>query len=111
MENSELRNYFSDPSDRYYCWRALCEPAHYSLQCREEAKICRMQHRSQGSLLPARKRLCRMYDQKHAQSIGFLIIQGIHPWVRKSRKTHVDEIEIFLINFREQADYKRGECL
>ena len=93
MENSELRNYFSDPSDRYYCWRSLCEPAYYSLQWREEVKIC------------------RMYDQKHAQSIGFLIIQGIHSWARKSRKTHVDEIERFLVNFREQADYKRGECL
>ena len=43
-----------------------------------------------------------MYDQKHAQSFGFLIIQGIHSWARKSRKTHVDEIERFLVNFRNK---------
>ena len=65
-----------------FWWRALCEPAHYSLRWREKAKICRMQ------------------DQKHAQSIGFLIIRGIHSSALISRKTYVDEIERFGVNFQ-----------
>ena len=75
----------------YYCWRALYEPARYSLQQREEAKIC------------------RIYDQKNAQSMGFLIVWGIHSWAMTSRRTYVDEIERFQVNFfRVRADYKRG---
>ena len=38
---------------------------------------------------------CRMYDQKHAQSITFLIIRGILSCGMTSYKTHVDEIERF----------------
>ena len=42
-----------------------------------------------------------MYDQKNAQSMGFLIIWGTHSWAMTSRKTYVDEIERFQVIFLE----------
>ena len=38
-------------------------------------------------------------DQKHAQSIVFLIILGIYSGAMQSCKTHVDETEICRVNF------------
>ena len=85
MENIEHRNYFADPSGVLLLASLLRDSTLFSVY-------------NSG--------------KKHAQSIGFLIIRGIHSWAMTPRKTHVDEIERFLVNFfRVQADYKGGECL
>ena len=95
MENSVLRNYFSDQSGVLLLASLMRASTLFStIAGRSHLKIC------------------RMYDQKHAQSMSFLIIWGIHSSAMTSRKTYVEEIERFLVNFfRVQADYKRGECL
>ena len=93
MKNSKLRKYFSEPSGVLLL-----------------ASLIRAS--TLFSTIAGRSQNLSDVDQKNAQSMGFLIIWGIHSWAMTSRKTYVDEIERFEVNFfRVRADYKRGECL